>query len=390
MPRPKKLPSGMVQRPGREGYYADFTIAGQRCRDFLAEDYDTACEILAELKARAYRQKHQLDPGNDYPLEKLRAAYLAHCRQQLKPGTVRCYTDWLDTILPALEVVNVRQITVGIILAYREQRLEEVCPRTVNGEVGALRTMLNWAVDPAKLIAANPLAGLKPLPHPDPKEGRALEVEEVRRLLDHSPQPWRDIWYAFLVTGLREEELVQLRFTPEFLDWESREIIVPAWVAKSGRERRIPMAQELYEILRKLEVGRRQRPPGRPRGMIRKERIRERYSQDHVFVNTMSTPFDVGSLLYQRLCWCLRRAGIERVTLRADGRELHHVDLHSLRKTFATQLIAQGVDPKTVQDLLGHSTLTLTLKVYAKVRTRNKRDAIEGLNYGVTEIDPKE
>jgi hypothetical protein len=59
----RKLPDGMRTRPGRRGYYADFAVAGRRRRDYLGTDYQAACEILAELKANAFRGKFSLDPA---------------------------------------------------------------------------------------------------------------------------------------------------------------------------------------------------------------------------------------------------------------------------------------------------------------------------------------
>jgi site-specific recombinase XerD len=79
---------------------------------------------------------------------------------------------------------------------------------------------------------------------------------------------------------------------------------------------------------------------------------------------------------------CLKRAGIDRRTFSPDGRVLEHVDLHSLRRTFATSLIVGGADPKTVQELLGHKTLAMTMKIYAKVRAGTKRQALGRLSYG--------
>src|ERR1700722_10002351 len=68
---------------------------------------------------------------------------------------------------------------------------------------------------------------------------------------------------------------------------------------------------------------------------------------------------------------------------------LEHVDLHSLRRTFATNLIVNGADPKSVQDLLGHSTLEMTMKIYTKVRTQTKRQAVGRLSYGRGAVAPE-
>jgi integrase len=384
----RKLPEGMVRRPDRRGFYADFTVGGRRVRDWLGTDFAAACEILAELKARAYRGDFGL-LDNRYPITELRRAYLTHCRQHLEPATIRCYEDWLTPILDALKVVHVRQLTVPAILEYREACIEQgLSARTINGRVGALQTMLGWGVDPAKLIAANPIAGVKPLPH-RPKDGRALTDDEARRLLDASPPHWRDIWYAFLVTGLRRGELEALRFTPEFLDWQAREVIVPAWLAKNDLARRIPMDPGLYDLLRRLEAGRSGRQPGKGRGKVTEARVAALFSTEHVFVTTTATPLHHGGNLWRAFVRCLQQAGIERETFGPDGRLISHVDIHSLRRTFATSLIASGADPKTVQELLGHKTLTMTMRLYAKIRPHTKREAVGRLPYAGHQPDTK-
>jgi integrase len=383
MPRKRKLPDGMVEREGREGYYCDFQKDGRRVRRFLATDFKAACEILNDLKARADKADfHLLD--NNYPLADLRREYLAQCKQSLAPNTVRSYTDCLDNIVPALGVVKVSQVSEPGVLAYRERRLAEgLSPRTVNAEVGALSTMLTWGADrKVRLIGSNPIRGLKPLPHDRPKEGRPLTDDEVPKLLEASPPYWRDIWYAFLVTGMRKSELAGLQFTPEFLDWDNREVIVPAWLAKNGVRRRIPMDEGLYAILRRLEAEREARRPGKGRGRVSAAQVQARFSRDHVFVTKENTPLDHKGNLWRALMRCLGKAGIERETYGPDGRLLEHVDLHSLRRTFATSLIVSGADPKTVQELLGHKTLAMTMRVYAKVRAQTKRQALGRLPYG--------
>src|SRR5262249_15561637 len=221
MGRRRKLPDGMVSRPGRRGYYADFRIGGRRIQKKLGTDFEAAKSILNELKARAEKADFGL-LDNNYPLADLQRLYLTHCRQALDPDTVLYYERGLNTILPFLGVVKVSQLSVSAVLAYREQQLAlDRSPRPVNAEVGALNTMLNWGVHPARLIGSNPLSDVKPLPHTHPKEGRPLTDEEVGRLLAASPPYWGKIWYAFLVTGIRKSELAGLQFTPEFLDWDS-------------------------------------------------------------------------------------------------------------------------------------------------------------------------
>ena len=60
-------------------------------------------------------------------------------------------------------------------------------------------------------------------------------------------------------------------------------------------------------------------------------------------------------------------------------RKLHikHYGFHSLRHTFATRLLENGVDIKTISELLGHSSPTITLNRYVHTNLQNKRKAME-------------
>jgi site-specific recombinase XerD len=102
----------------------------------------------------------------------------------------------------------------------------------------------------------------------------------------------------------------------------------------------------------------------------------------HVFVTTQNTPLTHGSGVYHALIRCCDAANINTRTSDSEGREVDHVDVHSLRRTFATDLIENGADPKTVQRLLGHSTLAMTMDLYAKIRTGTTRQAVGRLSYG--------
>ena len=65
-----------------------------------------------------------------------------------------------------------------------------------------------------------------------------------------------------------------------------------------------------------------------------------------------------------------------------EGHEVDHVDVHSLRRTFATNLIVNRADPKTVQELMGHAKLEMTMRLYAKIHIDTKRQAVGRLSYG--------
>jgi integrase len=288
------------------------------------------------------------------------------------------YRQALDIILPRLPATRVCQLSVGLVLDYRKERLGDgVNPGTVNYEVGALNRMLRWGVDAARLIGSNPIARVKPLPHLRPKNGRALEPAEVGALLDASPERWRDVWYCYLVTGMRLNELCLLAF--DDVDWDSRELVMRPHKAKGKRERRIPIDDGLWDILKRREAERANRKPSE--SVMRGRHLADLFTSRHVFVSGHNTPL-ARRAVYEALVRYCGKAGISMQTFDGEGLPLEHVDVHSLRRTFATELIVNGADPKSVQELLGHKTLMMTMKLYAKVRPQNKRQAVARLSYG--------
>lgn len=61
--------------------------------------------------------------------------------------------------------------------------------------------------------------------------------------------------------------------------------------------------------------------------------------------------------------------------------ELPHVNFHGLRHTFATRLIENGADYKTVSELLGHASVNITLNLYVHPQIEQKRKAVELMTY---------
>ena len=246
--------------------------------------------------------------------------------------------------------------------------------------------MLRWAVERA-INGSNPLAGIKPLRHDNPNEGRSLTPDEIESLLDKSPQPWRDIWYALLVTGLRKEELANLRFAD--VDWDAREVVVRGFSAKNRRERRVPIEDGLLGIPKRQAKEAPLRQPGIAKTPKVTELVRQRFTRDHVFVTTQNTPLTHRSGLYKAFLRCCVLASIQTETYDADGKLIEHVDLHSLRRSFATDAITNGADPRSVQEILGHRTLDMTMRINTQVKAAPKRRAVGKLSYAQGATPPE-
>ncbi len=367
MARKAKLPSGMWQRG--ETYYARFSSNGRTVRKRLSTDLETAKLLLNDLRARSDRGDFgYLD--NDYPWKELRTAFLSWAKQEIRNPDD--YRRDLDRFEEYAAPANVREVTPERIHEYRNRRQDQgVTARTVNREVGTINNMFNKGVHWQR-IGDNPIASVTPLPQGDPtKQRRSLTVEEVEALFEHSPESLKPVWRLFMVTGIRREELVDLRF--DDIDWARQTMTVRVGVAKSKRMREIPLDDTALGMLVRLRKAAADREPVAGLTPVQTEQQRRNFSRDHVFVSKANTPLRDNLLrAFYKIC---KRAGIE-------GAETHgSVDIHSLRVTFTTLALENGASPKAIQAILGHATLAMTMSVYARATERSKRAAIGALPF---------
>lgn len=365
--RKRKLPAGMWHRGGV--YYARFRRNGREVRKRLSTDLDTAKTLLNELRARADRQDFGL-VDNNYRWSDLKAQFIRWAKQSL-----RCASDYerdIRNLEKYCAIGTVNQIDTHFVMGYREHRLAQlVTPRTVNREIGTLQNMLNRAVAWGK-IGSNPISSVKPLRHDSPKKvRRPLTIQEVEAIFREAPEYLRPVLRLFAATGLRRAELTGLLFTD--VDFEARGLTIRAELAKNHKAREIPLDDETLAMLEALRDRAKHRQP--VEGDTPKQTLQQAktFTRDHVFVTAANTPVKHNLLrAFYSVC---KRAGI--VGAKKGG----SVDLHSLRVTFTTLALENGASPKAVQAILGHSTLAMTMNVYAKATERSKRDAVGALPF---------
>lgn len=189
-----------------------------------------------------------------------------------------------------------------------------------------------------------------------PKVGRKIpdyltenEVERMFAAIDLSLEEGhrnRAILEVMYSCGLRVSEVVSLRITDLFFDDGYLRVI-----GKGDKERLVPVSDELIKqvaIYREIRAS---------------IRVESRYA-DYLFLSRRGRP--------------LSRVMVFNIVKRtaADAGITKTVSPHTLRHTFATQLVKGGADIRLVQQMLGHSSI-MTTEIYTHLDTRHKQETVE-------------
>jgi integrase len=312
--------------------------------------------MLNELRSRADKGSLEL-LDNRYPWDDLKKDFLAWAKQSTRSAAA--YESDLASFEKFSHVRCVSIVTPRLVDQWRQERLTEgVTPRTINRQVGTIRNMLSKGVHRFKVLANNALADVKRLPEGDPtKVRRALTADEVEAIFKHSRPEMVPVWRLYATTGMRRMELVHLLWSD--VDLTDKSITIRASVAKGKRSRRVLLDDTMVAMLAKLRDEAESRPAG--------------WDRERVFVNHEGRSHRHN--LLRKFYGTCKRAGI------ADGKRNGAVDLHSLRVTFTTLSLEGGASPKAVQTILGHATLDMTMRVYAKATDRSMREAVNALPF---------
>jgi len=205
---------------------------------------------------------------------------------------------------------------------------------TINRKLAALSKMLTIAEERG-VIRRKPVLRRRREPN---HRLRVLSDAEERQLLDHLIATGRhdvaDLVIILLDTGLRLGEALAVRWADYDEGW------IRVWASKNDRPRSIPTTK---------------------RARVTLNRRQAEYGKDHDGPFTMLTP------------WAVTRGWNDaRDELGMDG-DKQFVP-HACRHTFASRLVRRGAPLETVKELLGHRSISMTLR-YAHLAPKNLKDA---------------
>ncbi len=216
---------------------------------------------------------------------------------------------------------------------------KKLSPSTRNRHLAHLSSRFNRGKEWG-LISDNPAQGIKLL-RENGARTRFLDGHEIERLLTASSESFRPILVTALHTGMRKGEILKLKWP----DVDFNNSIITIQESKSGKKRMLPMDDTVCETLKVLP---------------------SRFKKGYVF----PSPVGEGKPLYdcrKQFSNTVKQAGIDNFRF------------HDLRHTFASYLVMSGVDLMTVKELLGHATLTMTMR-YSHLAPDHRMRAIKALD----------
>lgn len=292
-----------------------------------------------------------------------------HCDVHLKVSSQESYKGLSKVhLLPTFGRLRLDDITTKELSAHQAQIYDGGArsPATVNTVISALISQLNVAVSWGLLDKTPKIKWLK-VP---PKEMVFFDFDEADRLIEAAedePEIQAMITLG-LKTGMRIGELLALRWGD--VDMIKQVLTVNRNVyngqlnatPKGGRTREIPLSDQVVTTLKA-------------------QRMRSALRGEYVFSRKDGTLIHYKNHLRHILPRICRKAG------------LREVRWHCLRHTFASHLVMLNVPLKVVQELLGHSSMDMTLR-YAHLAASTKSTSIQLLDsreiFGTTEAQSEQ
>ncbi len=309
--------------------------------------YKDAQAVLVERKKVIQEGKDPMPTRRieNHTFNELGEHYLKFCERQRSYYSKKKFMGALAKVFGNLPL---KSFTTRLVDEWQSERLKKNKPATVNRHLEVLkhafRKAFEWEMVHEEIFRK--VARVRLVPDNN-RRLRYLSIEECQCLIEACEPHLKPIVQIALNTGMRKGEILGLEWE-KHIDLRHGFILLD--ITKNGERREIPMNTTVKETLR---------------GLVR------RLDSPYVLVDAEGRRFQNVKRSFASAC---RRAGIK------DFR------FHDLRHTFASQLVMEGIDITTVKELLGHKTLTMTLR-YAHLAPSHKVKAVEVL-YNSISVTP--
>lgn len=291
--------------------------------------------------------------------------WLEVVRPSVRPKSYRFYSDHVNLhIAPALGKKRLEKLTPTDVQRLVNDKLQSgLSPQTIRHIITTLRAALSVAIK-WQLVYRN-VAALVSLPRIQKQEMKIFTPEQANAFLDYVKGHRLEALFVMALTlGLRRGELLGLRWSEVNLDagqlrvncalqrFDGKLHLVEPKTEKSRRV--LPMPSLLMAALR----------AHRTRQLEERLALGSCWQETgFVFTSTIGTPLEPRNI-NRTFDALLKNAKLSKIRF------------HDLRHSCATFLLSQGVSPRTVMEILGHSQISLTMNTYSHVLPEMTRAAV--------------
>ena len=195
---------------------------------------------------------------------------------------------------------------------------------------------------------------------------------------------YKEMFYFMCLTGVRVGELGGMKWSD--IDFKKKVVHVRRSLSCSYYNGEIPFLGEMEEILKSQK---------KKQNKL-KEELGSRWRstddlKDLVFTTGMGSPcvrYVVEKEIKKALKRMREKEGVLAVQENREPREIRDFHPHSLRHTFATRCFEKKMEPKVVQRLMGHSSISITLNIYTHVLDNIMEEEIK--KFGVAKTQTPE
>lgn len=342
----KELGKGVRQKSDGK-YYARFVSAtGKRPE----KSFVKLQEAKLWLEEQRYLDKHsQLSTTNNVTLN----AWYDYWEQKIIAKSVRNttvivyrnrYNQLIKPVIGHMQLSNIKPIHCQEVI---NKGREQYSFSSISQAIIIMKQLFDSAVD-NKLISITPLTKTIKYPQKEVRERRVFSAAEQKMFVDYltpSKLPYKEQMLFVLETGLRCGELMGLKWND--VDFKKRCIHVQRTLIW------IHTTKQFEEHPPKTASGNRIIPLTDTAFQILWHRRQQKTIYQYVFQST------------DRIV----RTGNYDDSLRSICKiiGLESISMHGLRHSFATRCIENGMNPKTLQKIMGHSTLAITMDLYVHV-----------------------
>ncbi|MFA4919525.1 MAG: site-specific integrase [Thermodesulfovibrionales bacterium] len=337
------MAKGIYKQKGSDFYWIRYAGPdGQIIRESTKTANFKEAQAKLENQRKAIRDGKEPEPIKripNYTFSQLAGEYTKWCEKQRSFDSKKYF---IKQLVDTFGNIPLNRLSVMLIEQFQSDILNKgKKPATANRLIATLKHCIHKGQQWEKVTeeTLKRVRQVKFLPENN-RRLRYLSKDECRTLLDNSNEHLKAIVTFALNTGCRRGEILSLK-------WDNVDMkhgFIRLVMTKNGERRDIPISDLLRPVLQ---------------GLTR------RLDVPYVFFDaTTGKPFQDVKRSFHTAC---RKAGIT---------DFH---FHDLRHTFASHLVMAGVDITTVSKLLGHKSLTMTLR-YSHLAPNHLQNAVNMLN----------